>query len=59
MRIACQKSGLKTPERIRKRERGFQSSEREAMNLSPGGTFLHDREEDMTVCGRLGWNSDV
>lgn len=40
IKIACQKFGLKIPKRITGRETSLQSSRREPMNVSPGGTFL-------------------
>ena len=52
IKIACQKFGLRIAERIRGRETSFQLNEREAMNLSPGGTFLRSREGNMVVCGK-------
>ena len=49
IKIVFQGFGLKAPERIRGRETSFQLSEREMMNLNPGGTFFHSREGDMAV----------
>lgn len=40
IRTVCQMFGLKTPERIMGRETSLQSSRRELMSVSPGGTFL-------------------
>jgi hypothetical protein len=52
IRIACQKFGLRTPNRSKGREMSFQLRKTEAMNLNPGGTPFDSRERDMVVKSR-------